>query len=186
VGRRLSAKHECESRKPTARGANGSSFYFDFKPKLPHPVFAITVKARRCCLTLRVCCASPRAASRLLPVPPCSCEPQRTGEVLQGRFRSQRSHRDLARSLLLEGLHPLSGIRRLTELGGVRLSVVMTLPERTDVLLGRSRRDFGSVLLLAGGMPLGDSVKDNLGRSQSHLSEVRVANHLFLNSLPLR
>jgi hypothetical protein len=51
VGRRLSAKHECESRKPTARGAIGSSFYFDFKPKLPHPVFAITVKARRCCLT---------------------------------------------------------------------------------------------------------------------------------------
>ena len=51
MGRRLSAKHECESRKPTARGANGSSFYFDFKPKLPHPVFAITVKARRCCLT---------------------------------------------------------------------------------------------------------------------------------------
>jgi hypothetical protein len=76
------------------------------------------------------------------------CKPQRTGEVLQKRFRSQRSHRDLARCLLLEGLHPLSGISRLTEFGGVPLTVVRTFPERADVLIGRSRRDFGSVLLL--------------------------------------
>src|SRR5215831_2145285 len=64
----------------------------------------------------------------------------------------------------------------------------MTFPECTDVVLGRSRRDFGSVcfLLVARGVPLGDSVKDNLGRGQSRLSKVRITNHLSLNSLPLR
>jgi hypothetical protein len=40
----------------------------------------------------------------------------------------------------------------------------MTFPERTDVVLGRSRGDFGSVLLVARGMTLGDGIKDDLGR----------------------
>src|SRR5262244_1147929 len=81
---------------------------------------------------------------------------------------------------------PLSGISLLTEFGGVRLTVVMTFPERTDVVLGRSRRDFGSVLLVARRMPLGDGVRDDLGRERSHLSKVRITNHLAFNSLPLR
>jgi len=64
----------------------------------------------------------------------------------------------------------------------------MTFPERSDVVLGRSRSDFGSAwfLLLARGMPLGDGVKDDLGRERSHLSKLRVMNHLSLNPLPLR
>ena len=41
---------------------------------------------------------------------------------------------------------PLNGISLLTEFGGVPPTAVMTFPERTDVVLGRSRRDFGSVL----------------------------------------
>src|SRR5262249_5225815 len=61
-----------------------------------------------------------------------------------------------------------------------------TFPELTDVVLGRSRRDFGSVLLVARGMPLRDGVKDDLGRERSHLSKVRITNHLAFNSLPLR
>src|SRR5262245_56031792 len=67
----------------------------------------------------------------------------------------------------------------LTEFGGVPLTAV-------NVVLGRSRRDFGSVLLVARTMPLGDGVKDDLGRERSHLSQVRITNHLALNSLPLR
>ena len=59
---------------------------------------------------------------------------------------------------------PLSGISLLTEFGGIPLTAVMTFPERTDVVLGRRRRDFGSVLLVARGMPLGDGIKDDLGR----------------------
>src|SRR5262245_46708373 len=51
---------------------------------------------------------------------------------------------------------------------------------------GRSRSDFGSALLVARRMPLRDGVKDNLGREQSHLSKVRIANCLTFNSLPLR
>ena len=35
-------------------------------------------------------------------------------------------------------------------------------------------------------MPLGDGVKDDLGRERSHLSKLRVTNHLSLNLLPLR
>src|SRR5262245_52756914 len=81
---------------------------------------------------------------------------------------------------------PLSDISCLTEFGGVRRAVVMTFPERTDVALGRSRRDFGSVLLVARRMPLGDGVRDDLGRGESHQSEVGVTNRLSLNSLPLR
>ena len=34
----------------------------------------------------------------------------------------------------------------MAEFGGVPPTAVMTFPERTDVVLGRSRRDFGSVL----------------------------------------
>jgi hypothetical protein len=41
---------------------------------------------------------------------------------------------------------PRSGISRLTEFGRVPVSVMITLPELTDVVLGRSRRDFRSVL----------------------------------------
>src|SRR5262245_21526808 len=82
--------------------------------------------------------------------------------------------------------HPLSDISRLTGFGGVRLTVVMTFPERTDVVLGRSRRDFGSVLLVARRMPSGDSVRDDLGRGGSHQSEVGITNRLSLNSLSLR
>jgi hypothetical protein len=51
---------------------------------------------------------------------------------------------------------PLSGISLLTEFGDIPLTAVITFPERTDVVLGRSRGDFGSVLLVARGMPLGD------------------------------
>ena len=65
---------------------------------------------------------------------------------------------------------PLSGISLLTEFGGIPLTAVMTFPERTHVVLGRSRGDFGSVLLLARGMPLRDGVRDDLGRERSHLS----------------
>jgi hypothetical protein len=50
---------------------------------------------------------------------------------------------------------PLSGISFLTKFGGVPLTAV-------NVVLGRSRRNFGSVLLVARGMPLGDGVKDDL------------------------
>src|SRR6185437_11391890 len=74
---------------------------------------------------------------------------------------------------------PLSGISFLTEFGGVPLAAV-------NVVLGRSCRDFGSVLLVARGMPLGDGVKDDLGCERSHLSKIRITNHLALNSLPLR
>ena len=59
---------------------------------------------------------------------------------------------------------PLSGISFLTEFGGVPLTAVV----------GRSRRDFGSVLLVSRGMPLRDGVKDDLGRERSHLSKVRI------------
>src|SRR5262249_721947 len=62
----------------------------------------------------------------------------------------------------------------------------MTFPERTDVVLGRSRRDFGRVLLVARRMPLGDGVRDDLGRGGSHQSEVGITNRLSLNSLSLR
>src|SRR5215471_7396502 len=86
----------------------------------------------------------------------------------------------------LSGISLLFGCPLLTEFGGVRLTVVMTFPERTDVVLGRSRSDFGSALLVARRMPLRDGVKDNLGREQSHLSKVRIANCLTFNSLPLR
>jgi hypothetical protein len=34
-------------------------------------------------------------------------------------------------------------------------------------------------------MPLGDGVKDDLSRERSHLSELRVTNHLSLNPLTL-
>src|SRR5262249_9501218 len=83
---------------------------------------------------------------------------------------------------------PLSGISLLTEFGAVPLTAVMTFPERTDAVLDRSRRDIQSVcfLLVARGMPLRDRVKDDLGRERSHLSKVRITNHLALNSLPLR
>jgi hypothetical protein len=87
---------------------------------------------------------------------------------------------------LLEGLRPLSGISRLTEFGRIPVTVMITLPGHADGVLGRSRRDFGSVLLVARGMPLGDGVKDDLGRERSHLSKVRITNRLALNSLPLR
>src|SRR5438128_9009436 len=65
---------------------------------------------------------------------------------------------------------------------------MMTLLERTDLVLGRGRRDFGSVCFLLVGrrMPLGDGVKDDLGRERRHLSKLRITNHLSLNSLPLR
>jgi hypothetical protein len=46
---------------------------------------------------------------------------------------------------LLERLRPLSGISRLTEFGRIPVTVMITLPGRTDGVLGRSRRDFGSV-----------------------------------------
>jgi hypothetical protein len=84
-------------------------------------------------------------------------------------------------------LRPLSAISRLTDFGGVPLAVVMTFLERAHVVR-RSRRDFGSAcsLLIARGMPLGDGVKDDLGRERSHLSKLRITNHLLLNSLPLR
>src|SRR5262245_3762748 len=78
---------------------------------------------------------------------------------------------------------PLSGISLRTGFGGVPLTAVMTFPELTDVVLGRSRRDFGSVLLVARGMPLRDGVKDDLGRERSHLSKVPITNHLAFNSL---
>ena len=81
---------------------------------------------------------------------------------------------------------PLSEISRLIGFGGVRLTGVMTFPERTDVILGRSRHDFGSVLLVARRMPLGDGVRDDLGRGGSHQSEVGVTNRFSFNSLPLR
>src|SRR5262245_63742772 len=81
---------------------------------------------------------------------------------------------------------PLSGISLRTGFGGVPLTTVMTFPELTDVVLGRSRRDFGSVLLVARGMPLRDGVKDDLGRERSHLSKIRITNHLAFNSLPFR
>src|SRR5215831_4371932 len=80
----------------------------------------------------------------------------------------------------------VSDISRLTEFGGIRLTVVMTFPERSDVVLDRSRRDFGSVLLVARRMPLADSVRDDLARGGSHQSEVGITNRLSLNSLPLR
>jgi hypothetical protein len=41
--------------------------------------------------------------------------------------------------------YPLSGISRLTEFGRIPVTVMITLPGRTDGVLGRSRRDFGSV-----------------------------------------
>src|SRR2546430_6710136 len=82
---------------------------------------------------------------------------------------------------------PLGGISLLTEFGVVRLTVVMmTFPECTDVVLGRSRRDLGSVLLVARRMPLGDGVRDDFGRGGSHQSEVGITNRLSLNSLSLR
>jgi hypothetical protein len=34
--------------------------------------------------------------------------------------------------------------------------------------------------------PLGDGVRNHLGRERSHLSKVRITNYLSLNSLPLR
>jgi len=89
----------------------------------------------------------------------------------------------------MAGLRPLIRIsRRLAQFGGVPLTVVMTFPERTHVVLSRSRRDFGSAwfLLVARGMPLGDGVNDDLGRERSHLSKLHVTNHLSLNPLPLR
>ena len=46
---------------------------------------------------------------------------------------------------------PLSGISLLTEFGGMPLTAVMTFPERTDVVLGQSRGDFGSVCWLLAG-----------------------------------
>src|SRR5215469_7706149 len=81
---------------------------------------------------------------------------------------------------------PLSGISLRTGFGGVPLTTVITFPERTDVVLGRSRRDFGSVLLVARRMPLGDGVRDDLDRGGSHQSEVGITNRLSLNSLSLR
>src|SRR5262249_3055310 len=77
---------------------------------------------------------------------------------------------------------PPSGISLLTSLEMSRL----WFPQHINVVLGRSRRDFGCVLLVARGMPLRDGVKDDLSRERSHLSKVRITNHLALNSLPLR
>ena len=75
----------------------------------------------------------------------------------------------------------------LIEFGSVPLIVVMTFLERTHVVLGRGHHDFGSAWFLPvnRGMPLGDGVKDDLSRERSHLSELRVTNHLSLNPLPL-
>jgi hypothetical protein len=42
------------------------------------------------------------------------------------------------------------------------------------------------LLLAARGVPLGDSVKDDLGRDRSRLSKVCIPNHLSLNSLRLQ
>src|SRR5207253_2674471 len=41
-------------------------------------------------------------------------------------------------------------------------------------------------LWVARGMPLGDSLKDDLSRERGHLRELRVTNHLSFNLLPLR
>jgi hypothetical protein len=56
----------------------------------------------------------------------------------------------------------------------------------TDIAVGRSRRDFGSVLLVvAQRMALGDGIRDDLGRGRSHQSKLCVTNRFSLNSLPL-
>ena len=121
-----------------------------------------------------------------------ACAPN--GPLFQPRFSEKVGPPDFQKIVKAPALllylrvrwRPLSGIGRLTEFGGVRLTVVMTFPERTDVVLGRSRRDFGSVFLVARRMPLGDGVRDDLGRGGSHQSEVGITNRLSLNSLSLR
>ena len=81
----------------------------------------------------------------------------------------------------------LLGISVLTDFGGVPLTLMMIFLEHTHVVFGRSHRGFGSAWFLPvdRGMPLGDGVKDDLSRERSHLSELRVTNHLSLNPLPL-
>src|SRR6516165_3876460 len=121
-----------------------------------------------------------------------ACAPN--GPLFQPRFSEKVGPPDFQKIVKAPALllylrvrwRPLSDISRLTGFGGVRLTVVMTFPERTDVVLGRSRRDFGSVLLVARRMPLADGVRDDLARGGSHQSEVGITNRLSLNSLSLR
>src|SRR5262249_18334840 len=75
----------------------------------------------------------PLAPSRLPGGPPLPLPPPCSGSSV---------------AKLLEGLRLLSGISRLTEFGRIPVTVI-TLPGRTDGVLGRSRGDFGSVLLVA-------------------------------------
>src|SRR5262249_57711058 len=77
-------------------------------------------------------------------------------------------------------------VGRVRGWGGVGVVGGGTFPEGPDVVLGRSRRDFGSVFLVARRMPLGDGVRDDLGRGGSRQSEVGITNRLSLNSLSLR
>jgi hypothetical protein len=77
---------------------------------------------------------------------------------------------------------PVSGISLLASSEVSRLS----FPQRTDVVISRSRREFRSILLGARGVPLGNGVRDYLGRGRSHQSKVCITNSFLLNSLPLR
>src|SRR5260370_4192986 len=88
----------------------------------------------------------------------------------------------------MAGLRPLIRIsRRLAQFGGVPLTVVMTFPERTHVVLSRSRRDLGSAwfLLVARGMPLGEGVNDDLGPERGHLRKRQLTTHPSRNPTPL-